>query len=109
MRLPISDCDRRRCEAIGRLAPPVLQVWLGGKQGQFAFMQEGGKEVVLPFSLNGFDQALAALRQTRGRPSLGPAASPDPSHLRPAVPHGRGAASARLTVQYRLSFLSFFG
>lgn len=63
MRLPISGCDERRCEAVGRLAPPVLKLWKKGKLAQFAYLQRGGKQVVLPISLDGFDEALAALRK----------------------------------------------
>lgn len=61
MRLAISDCDVRRCEAVGRLTPQVLGRLRGGKLAQFAFLQQGGAQVVLPVSLNGFGAALAAL------------------------------------------------
>jgi invasion protein IalB len=66
MRLPISDCDALRCEAVGRMAPPVLKVWLSGKQARFAFLMAGGRQVVLPVSLTGFGPALEALRQHPG-------------------------------------------
>jgi len=69
-RLPIDNCDARRCEAVGRMAPPVLKAWLAGKRAQFAFVQEAGKDgkqVVLPLSLAGFPAALAALRAHPGK------------------------------------------
>ena len=66
LRLPISDCNKARCEATGRLTPQVLSLWNSGKQAQFAFLLKGGKQVVLPLSLNGFDRALAALRKHPG-------------------------------------------
>ena len=62
LRLPISDCNKARCEATGRLTQQVLSLWSSGKQAQFAYLLKGGKQVVLPLSLNGFDRALAALR-----------------------------------------------
>ncbi|MES2262369.1 MAG: invasion associated locus B family protein [Pseudomonadota bacterium] len=66
MRLPISDCNAQRCEAVGRLAPDVLAAWRGGKLAQLAFIGQGGKQVLLPISLAGFDQALAALARYPG-------------------------------------------
>ncbi|TFW32480.1 invasion associated locus B family protein, partial [Massilia horti] len=66
MRLPIGDCDALRCEAVGRMAQPVLKVWLSGKQARFAYLMDGGRQIVLPVSLNGFGQALDALRQHPG-------------------------------------------
>jgi invasion protein IalB len=66
MRLPIGDCDSRRCEAVGRLSPPVLAQWRKGKRAQFAFLQQNGKQQVFPVSLDGFGQALEALRRHPG-------------------------------------------
>jgi len=63
MRLAITDCDARRCEAVGRLTPPVLKRLRAGKLAQFAYLQKDGRQVTLPLSLKGFGDALAALRQ----------------------------------------------
>jgi len=63
MRLPITSCDSRRCEAVGRLSAPVLDRLRSGRLAQFAYLHKGGKQIVLPLSLSGFDDALAALRK----------------------------------------------
>jgi invasion protein IalB len=47
---------------VGRLAPNVLKLWRTGKLAQFAFIEEGGKQMLLPIILSGFDDALSALR-----------------------------------------------
>ncbi|SFU73309.1 invasion associated locus B family protein [Pseudoduganella namucuonensis] len=61
MRLAISDCNEQRCEAVGRLSPEVLKLWRNGKMAQLAFLQQGGKQMLLPVSLTGFGNALTAL------------------------------------------------
>lgn len=71
LRLAISNCDRNRCEAAGRLLPAVLDVWRNGKQARFAYLQQGGRQIVLPISLAGFDRALDALRRHKGTPVPG--------------------------------------
>ncbi|RJG09416.1 invasion associated locus B family protein [Massilia cavernae] len=68
LRLVISSCDRSRCEAAGRLVPEVLQVWCTGKQAHFAYLHQGGQQIVLPISLAGFERALDALRRYKGSP-----------------------------------------
>lgn len=68
MRLAISDCNPQRCEAVGRLSRPVLQQWRQGRHAQFAYLQRNGKQRVFPVSLQGFEQALAALRRHPGGP-----------------------------------------
>lgn len=65
MRLPISNCDARRCEAVGQLTPEVLKVWRNGKLAQLAFIGADGQQVLLPIPLKGFDQALTALSRQR--------------------------------------------
>ena len=66
MRLAISDCTPQRCEAVGRMSAPVLKQWSSGKRAQFAYLQRNGKQRVFPISLQGFDEALAALRRHPG-------------------------------------------
>lgn len=61
MRLAIGDCNEQRCEAVGRLSPEVLKLWRNGKMAQLAFLQQGGKQMLLPVSLAGFGNALTAL------------------------------------------------
>lgn len=61
MRLPVSDCNARRCEASGRLVPDVLRLFQTGRVAQVAFIAENDKQVTLPVMLNGFNIALAAL------------------------------------------------
>lgn len=68
MRLAISDCNRQRCEAVGRLSAPVLKQWRQGRHAQFAYLQRNGKQRVFPVSLQGFEEALAALRRHAGGP-----------------------------------------
>jgi invasion protein IalB len=65
MRLPISDCNTRHCEAVGRLTPPVLAQWKSGKLAQLAFIQEGGRQALLPIPLTGFRDAMSALDRQR--------------------------------------------
>lgn len=61
MRLAINNCNSRRCESVGRLTPKVLKLWRRGKNAQVAFIEPGGKQVLVPVSLSGFDAALSAL------------------------------------------------
>jgi invasion protein IalB len=63
MRLPVSDCNPRRCEASGRLKPEVLKLWRSGRIAQFAFFAENDRQVTLPISLEGFDMAMVALKE----------------------------------------------
>lgn len=76
MRLAIGDCNTQRCESLGRMSTPVLKAWSSGKIGKFAFLRQSGKQVLLPISLDGFDQALAALRQHPGGSVAPPAKTP---------------------------------
>jgi invasion protein IalB len=62
MRLAIDQCSAKRCEAVGRLTSTVLKMWRTGKVAQLAFIESGGKQVLVPVSLAGFDPALAELR-----------------------------------------------
>lgn len=61
MRLVINNCNTQRCESVGRLTTKVLELWRSGKQAQLAFIVQGGKQMLLPVSLAGFDAALSAL------------------------------------------------
>lgn len=61
MRLAINNCNAQRCESVGRLSPKVLKLWRGGKNAQVAFIEGGGRQVLVPVSLAGFDAALTAL------------------------------------------------
>lgn len=61
MRLAINNCNAQRCESVGRLSPKVLKLWRSGKLAQLVFIEQGGKQVLLPVSLAGFDAALSAL------------------------------------------------
>lgn len=63
MRLAINDCNTQRCEAVGRLAPKVLLMWQKGRIAQFAFVEQGGKQVIFPITLSGFEPALSDLRR----------------------------------------------
>ncbi|MGZ8302067.1 MAG: invasion associated locus B family protein [Telluria sp.] len=67
MRLTITKCDRDGCYAAGTLAPEILAYWRGGKLARFAYTPRGGKLVVLPIPLAGFDRALDALLRYKGR------------------------------------------
>jgi invasion protein IalB len=67
MMLAISDCNPTRCEAAGRLSPEVLKVWRSSRNARFAFRLTGGKQVTLPMSTVGLDQALEALRQQNAK------------------------------------------
>lgn len=69
MRLVINNCNAKRCESVGRLSPKVLKLWRSGKQAQLAFIVQGGKQMLLPISLSGFDAAILALG--RYRPNRG--------------------------------------
>lgn len=61
MRLVINNCNTKRCESVGRLTPKILKLWRSGKQAQLAFIEQGGKQMLLPISLSGFDAAISAL------------------------------------------------
>ena len=63
MRLAINSCNEQRCEAVGRLPADVLKLWRNGKLAQLAFIEQGGKQLLLPISLEGFNEALSALRR----------------------------------------------
>ena len=62
MRLAINECNAKRCEATGRLPSNILKLWRTGKLAQLAFMESGGKQVLVPISLAGFNAALSELR-----------------------------------------------
>lgn len=61
MRLVINNCNTQRCESVGRLSSKVLMLWRSGRQAQLAFIEQGGKQMLFPISLAGFDAALSAL------------------------------------------------
>lgn len=65
MRLAINNCNAQRCESVGRLSPRVLKLWRSGKMAQLAFIDQGGKQMLFPVSLSGFDPALSALGRYR--------------------------------------------
>lgn len=65
MRLAINNCNAQRCESVGRLSTQVLKLWRSGKQAQLAFIGHGGKQMLFPVSLAGFDPALSALDRYR--------------------------------------------
>ena len=63
LRLAIGQCDARRCEAAGRLAPDVLQRLESGRVAQVAFLAgTEARQLTVPVALDGFRDGLAALR-----------------------------------------------
>lgn len=65
LRLAISDCDARRCEAAGRLTGDIEATLRAGRLAQVAFLGPDRRQIVVPVALNGIGAALDALRNDR--------------------------------------------
>ena len=85
MRLPIADCDARRCEAAGRLSGDALSIFRSGEAAQVAFIGPGGRQVTAPLSLADLSAALEALRLRQ--PAL---TQPSPTQKAPPGASDRG-------------------
>lgn len=63
-RLPISGCDERVCQAVGRIRGPVRDQLTSGKYAQVAYFV-GGKQQTVPVPLDGFAAALVELERLK--------------------------------------------
>lgn len=64
-RLAMSDCSAQTCLASGWLEPPLLSQLQQAPGAQVAYMMPGGRQMLVPLSLQGFQAGLDALRQRR--------------------------------------------
>ena len=60
-RLPVEQCTSKGCQAQIVLAEPFLSILKAGAGGEVTFEDATGRQVAVPFSLQGFTAALAKL------------------------------------------------
>ena len=65
IRAPITACDANVCEVQAWLEADVVGWMKAGKLLQFAYFLDRERQATFPVSLNGFEAALAALRNRR--------------------------------------------
>lgn len=65
IRAPFGQCDANLCEVQALVENDVLSWLKAGKLMQLAYFLDKERQATFPVSLNGFDQALTTLRQTR--------------------------------------------
>ncbi len=68
LRLPISGCNARICQAAGRMVPALQQRLEAGRIARVNLLTSDGRPLTVPLGLAGFREGLAALREVQPRP-----------------------------------------
>lgn len=63
IQLPISECNAKACQSVIKMDDVLMREMKNGKFGQVAFALKNNKQLTLPISLNGFNEAFIALNK----------------------------------------------